>query len=1570
MKLQDGELLTLQGTRYRIQKRLGRGAVSDVYLALLDDRPDWNVALKLVRDDSADDSLKIAALQREAEVLNVLNSAEDETWARISDPVARFHRALETTQQRRIIALLDAGEIAFDEPFVVQEVAPAVFERFDITTPTDEYHALAVAQAVAEALLLAHRRNLSFKDFAPDTKGDRLRLQWLDEQQQTFALKIIDWNITGGPEAMVQDLFFFGGHLYHLLTGKHVQLDKEEQPPVNLGMGNPAWERLTTGSRTLIAKALHRDPKKRYAQAEALLADVTWWRDTLAQIESSSVFGRLDDRLWKARSDGRYDRVLAVADLALHLNPSTDMQRSFEQSLKKAQVELDREIRLPIAEAQVALGTRAYEKAALEFARQLKTLPPESEAARLAQIYQQLAGVGDLLLRHYQGADERRSPEWESLETRVIPALVARRWQAAEAALAEVTRLRPESRSWVPLNNLADWAKAGARYVTEANNTFVAAENRADPSSDDWLSAETSCIAAHREALTILETIQKEAPFELEFQERLNRERLNLEKRVRFLGLYDKGKALLPGGQETLELAHSTDNSGDYEKAAELYQTAHQQLDVALEKFQAILIEDANQTRAKLFVRRTQRLSETAKSRWQQATVLQRARQLLLSGNYPEALEQTRAMIQEASEREDVSYLHAEAENGTRLLRQVHGYLQGAEAYLNTASFTKALEQLNSFNTWDGCPLRDLPGGVLPEMVGVRPFKLLEALRVRAGDLRQQILVMQETVAAGKQARDKNNYLEIVNLYKAFRERYPLTDAMQSELDQALCFLANLDLAASSIGETRDFEDLLKVLELLRDDLGSDAEKLRRRAAEKWQLLAQPLALTDLPQLLQRSQEGQRLFSAQAEAIFAGMAAQAERAIAVEERLRVTEGKRPDWFASGNWDTSLSRADENLGALAGAQSSWTELRQQVDEWRATLQNYCNTFAQERLEESREQAQNRRFPEALDKIQDLWDKLPSNLHTNLPRDLREDLSTLHQALAQRLDAEKVFSNVFTRLTIAGAEKSEEESEIEETVTYTFQEAARDLALVELPAHDAVSADDLIAQQVEVKTVAAAELALGITPVFDLKPAEGKRNYAQVIYDCRRAREMRLNALAGYSFVVSRVAALQKQLHGKVSATGRELLVALETAVSEQQQRSEADPRQVIALYAQARWWEAISPDEIHDAMNKARALPRYILKKAAEELAALRDLEGSPEKGPALLLQRAETLNNELVYLPLEKLPPLPENVHPPEIAVTWQLPSGSLLETLRTEIATLRSLLQTAAQVQAQSLPVIDPHGETETIAPAVPNGTMLHYDVAQVAVVQKLTSDLGQSVQRLGALWPSLQLTWNTTCDLARLRTEAEQHAGIAGHLASAHTELAANQAMQGLKTLYQQLEKPEVIKELDEQLLPWLAQPRQALKVNLMALRQELIGALGRQIADILALSNAAEQLREQILLPAGEALWLAEAAYQAVYQGVDVRAKQAEAEGRKDVAQRLWKTVMDATAPWAPQGVAQSSVKKQRKSKARVEKSAPKTKPGAAEKPQAVSASRPSALKIKSPSTTSQPPSSSHPKPRLRD
>lgn len=1535
MKFHDGQAVILNTNRYRVQgERLGRGAVSDVYLALLEDIDDAHVVLKVVRDDATDDIDKAEALQHEAEVLIQLNQVEDETWQHLPNAISRYHQAQETTSKRRIIALLDTGNIAPGQPLVVQEIAPPALERFEITALADEHRVFAIAQAIVDVLALTHRAGMSLKDFEPTTKGDRFRVQWLDEEHQDFTFKMIDWNITGGSEAMAQDLFFFGGHLYYLLTGRHIHLDTEGRPPANLSIGNPGWQTLTAGSQQIVAKLLHRDTRRRYAQVEALADDITWWSDALAQVETSGVFRRLDDRLWQAKPASRYDRVLAIAELALRLDPPADTYQSFEQSRRQAREELDKENWQPIAQAQVMLGTRAYEQADKEFAAQLRILSPESEAARLATIYQRLARVGQLLKAQYAGNDERRTPEWEALETRMIKALVERRWQDAQGALAEVVRLRSESRTWKPLEDLGNWIMGGVRYTREVAAALAEAENSIDPTTPAWLTVEAEKIKLHEKAVVLLEQVQELAPFEQEFKDRLALERDRLKQRQTFIEHYKQADESVKQAEEAFEEARATDEKQtDYDKAAKAYQNALQKLDAALERFEEILHEDPTQRRAQRLAQRLQTHHETATSLQQQALTLHDAQKEMQAGHYDAALKQTSALLQLAPNRVQVREIQAEAEVGARLLKQARDYLLGAESDLNSEKFESALEQVHHFNNLDKRTLRDLTGGQsLPGTVGVHFFYLQPDLKSQASDLKARIEATHNTWDKVEHT-EKHDFDEVIYRCKTLESSYPLTAGLRRKYEEARRGVANRMSAAPLITQAQDFEDLRRAHDILRDDEGRVAQDLCQQAAAKWQAFCQPLAQSDLTRLTECLRQGLDLFP-QAEAEFAKMLLQANKAQAVAKETTTP----PYWFSQAERRSSqLALLAEDLNMLAGPQS-WTELRQRAAEWQAVLLNHLDGFIQEELRQIQTQSQAKQFRPALEALDALWDSIPSALRDRLPSVTRDAVNALSAALRGRLVAEQALHALLNRLATSP--------------DFAFQEAARESGANTLPAHPNVPMDDLAAVFAELERAARMELTIALQPVADLEPDAGRQNYAQVIQTCRSLAETRIDVLK--QAAPDRTAKLQTGLKETERTAARKLQDALLAAVEEQRRHLTAEPRRMLHLYYQTWWYQSLTVMPPSVEMQTALALPQATLLATAEQINALRDLSGFHESEQ--LLAKAETLNNEMEYLPLEKLPPLPENVHPTEIGTRWHIPAGSLT-ALRAQISALKKLFQDIAQIKTQRSHIMSALASDMEKSPAEPPDDTSEYrfDAGQVNKLRDLVNNVRQTIERLRELWQSLELRWNERGELAQLGEEATQHFTIANQLLEAQ-RLQSSQAMQGLTLLYRELEDKELFKDLGASGQTLLATPRQALHVNYEALQHELIAALGRQIANVLALPDATEQLQRQILM-APQSRWLAEKAYQAIRRGVDEQAAQAEAEGRRDRASRLWEIIQDATAPWATGS--QAAIRKQKTSRRKSKPVQTKVAPPVARPAARPTATSPNKASTNRPPTRTAPP-----------
>jgi hypothetical protein len=129
---------------------------------------------------------------------------------------------------------------------------------------------------------------------------------------------------------------------------------------------------------------------------------------------------------------------------------------------------------------------------------------------------------------------------------------------------------------------------------------------------------------------------------------------------------------------------------------------------------------------------------------------------------------------------------------------------------------------------------------------------------------------------------------------------------------------------------------------------------------------------------------------------------------------------------------------------------------------------------------------------------------------------------------------------------------------------------------------------------------------------------------------------------------------------------------------------------------------------------------------------------------------------------------------------------------------------------------------------------------------------------------------------------------------LTEAHRLLTDKKAMAGLGILEP---RHSDLGRLDGYPLWLLSGQRLVLKGAFNALRQDLIAALGEQVADILKRPTAVKDMQKEVLcLPRGEEVAIA--ARQAIREEMRNLSKKAS---RSEV-RAWWKIVMDATAPWA--------------------------------------------------------------------
>jgi tetratricopeptide (TPR) repeat protein len=271
------------GTRvgpYVIEEKIGQGGMGDVYRARrADGLFERVVALKVVRADTETVLARFAAERR------ILGTLEHPGIARL------------------IAAGADAEGPTAGRPWLALEYVDGVPLTEDVRDLGLRERLRLVAE-VAEAVHHAHRRLVVHRDLKPSnvlvTESGEVKLldfgiaRLLDERADEAApLTRPEWRVLtpeyaapeqlrGEPATTATDVYALGVLLYELLVGR--RSDADPTPPSAVVTPDAADVRATTPERlrrslrgdldTLALAALHPDPARRYASAEALLDDL------------------------------------------------------------------------------------------------------------------------------------------------------------------------------------------------------------------------------------------------------------------------------------------------------------------------------------------------------------------------------------------------------------------------------------------------------------------------------------------------------------------------------------------------------------------------------------------------------------------------------------------------------------------------------------------------------------------------------------------------------------------------------------------------------------------------------------------------------------------------------------------------------------------------------------------------------------------------------------------------------------------------------------------------------------------------------------------------------------------------------------------------------------------------------------------------------------------------------------------------------------------------------------------------------------------------------------------------
>jgi serine/threonine-protein kinase len=284
--------MTMLG-RYRIDDRLGEGAMADVYRAL-DPDIGRTVAIKVLKPEFARDPELGARFLREARAAGALSHANIATIYDVGETDGTAYIAMELIDGQPLdVALLNQGRMPYER-------------------------VLAIGQQLAGALAYAHRCGVVHRDIKPSNillSADGRTAKLLDfgvarigEMDQATAdrqfAKTQVGQLIGTPRYMSpeqalglpvdqrSDLFSLGVVLYEMITGKvafpgtalatlAIQIAQEKVEPIDRSAGD-----CPPGLRFIIDKLLAKKPEQRFADGDALAAALG--REIAAQGEKPS----------------------------------------------------------------------------------------------------------------------------------------------------------------------------------------------------------------------------------------------------------------------------------------------------------------------------------------------------------------------------------------------------------------------------------------------------------------------------------------------------------------------------------------------------------------------------------------------------------------------------------------------------------------------------------------------------------------------------------------------------------------------------------------------------------------------------------------------------------------------------------------------------------------------------------------------------------------------------------------------------------------------------------------------------------------------------------------------------------------------------------------------------------------------------------------------------------------------------------------------------------------------------------------------------------------------------------